>query len=142
VGVALGRYRPANGDSHYVSSPGGGFLLLSRAESFETLTALAFLILLCYGGGFGTMPAFAADFFCAKDVGLIYGAMLTAWGAAALFGPTLVARLRESTGHYQGSLRIIAIVMLLSAILPLFLRTPNLGSEKSITEDACDHAMH
>jgi len=48
------------------------------------------------------MPAFAADFFGAKDVGSIYGAMLTAWGAATLFGPTLVARLRKSTGHYQG----------------------------------------
>jgi OFA family oxalate/formate antiporter-like MFS transporter len=118
------------------------FFLLSRAESFETFTALAFLILLCYGGGFGTMPAFAADFFGAKDIGSIYGAMLTAWGAAALFGPTLIARVRESTGHYQGSLRIIGIVMLLSAILPLFLRAPNLRREKTLAEDARDHAMH
>jgi OFA family oxalate/formate antiporter-like MFS transporter len=37
------------------------------------------------------MPAFAADFFGAKDFGSIYGIMLTAWGAAALFGPTLIA---------------------------------------------------
>jgi ABC-type uncharacterized transport system permease subunit len=42
---------------------------------------LAFLILLCYGGGFGTMPAFATDYFGAAQIGSIYGLMLTAWGA-------------------------------------------------------------
>jgi OFA family oxalate/formate antiporter-like MFS transporter len=105
------------------------FFFLSRTESFDTFTALAFLILLCYGGGFGTMPALAADFFGAKDIGSVYGLMLTAWGSAALFGPTLVARLRESTGRYQGALGIIAIVMLLSAILPLFLRPPGFSGE-------------
>jgi OFA family oxalate/formate antiporter-like MFS transporter len=100
------------------------FFALSQTEHFGALTALAFLILLCYGGGFGTMPAFAADFFGSKDVGSIYGLMLTAWGAAALFGPTLIAQVREATGHYQGALRIIAAVMLCSAVVPLLLRPP------------------
>lgn len=100
------------------------FFALSQTEHFGALTALAFLILLCYGGGFGTMPAFAADFFGSKDVGSIYGLMLTAWGAAALFGPTLIARVREATGHYQGALTIIAVLMLCSAVVPLLLRPP------------------
>jgi hypothetical protein len=50
-----------------------------------------------------TMPAFVTDYFGAKQVGSIYGLMLRAWDAAALFGPTLVARVREATGHYQGA---------------------------------------
>jgi OFA family oxalate/formate antiporter-like MFS transporter len=122
------------------------FFLLSRAEHFGTLAVLAFLILLCYGGGFGTMPAFGADFFGAKDIGSIYGLMLTAWGAAALFGPTLIAQVREATGHYQGAMQIMAIVMLLSSVVPLFLRPPNLGRElfgaKRQTEATRGHAMH
>jgi MFS transporter, OFA family, oxalate/formate antiporter len=104
----------------------GTFFLLSQVEGFSILTTLAFVVLLCYGGGFGTMPAFAADYFGAKQIGSIYGLMLTAWGFAAVTGPSLIAQIRESTGHYQGALRVLALVMLVSAILPLFLRPPRL----------------
>src|SRR5207249_6189414 len=76
------------------------FFLLSRVHSFGGLAVLAFIVLLCYGGGFGTMPAFAADFFGARNVGSIYGLMLTAWGFAGLLGPTLIAHVRQSTGYY------------------------------------------
>jgi MFS transporter, OFA family, oxalate/formate antiporter len=105
------------------------FLLLAHAHQFGLFSLLAFLILLCYGGGFGTMPAFAADYFGSQQVGSIYGLMLTAWGAAALFGPTLIARVREATGFYQGAMHIIAIVMLLSSVVPLLLRPPSLRRE-------------
>jgi OFA family oxalate/formate antiporter-like MFS transporter len=100
------------------------FFLLSKATHFGTFAVVAFVVLLCYGGGFGTMPAFAADFFGAKDIGSIYGLMLTAWGSAALFGPTLIAQVRQATGHYEGALKILAVGMLLSSIVPLFLRAP------------------
>jgi MFS transporter, OFA family, oxalate/formate antiporter len=49
------------------------FFLLSRVHNFVALAGLAFIVLLCYGGGFGTMPAFAADFFGPRNVGTIYG---------------------------------------------------------------------
>ena len=55
------------------------------------MTFLTFVVLMCYGGGFGTMPAFAADYFGAKNVGPIYGLMLTAWGVASAVGPLLIA---------------------------------------------------
>jgi OFA family oxalate/formate antiporter-like MFS transporter len=100
------------------------FALLSRVESFSALTILAFLVLLCYGGGFGTMPAFAADFFGPKDIGSVYGFMLTAWGAAGVCGPTLIARMREASGHYEGAFRIMAGAMLLGAVAPLLLHPP------------------
>jgi hypothetical protein len=35
-------------------------------------------IYLCYGGGFGTMPSFTADYFGAKRMGGIYGWILLA----------------------------------------------------------------
>jgi len=100
------------------------FLLLSHVSGFGSLAVLAFVILLCYGGGFGTMPAFAADYFGPKDVGSIYGLMLTAWGAAGVVGPTFIAHVRQATGEYQGALRTMAIVTLLSAIVPLLLHPP------------------
>ena len=100
------------------------FLLLSHVSGFVSLTVLAFIILLCYGGGFGTMPAFAADYFGAKDIGSIYGLMLTAWGAAGVVGPTLIAQVRQATGAYQDALKIMALMTLLSVIVPLLLHPP------------------
>ena len=102
------------------------FLLLSRVESFGGLAGLAFVVLLCYGGGFGTMPAFAADLFGPANVGSIYGLMLTAWGFAGVLGPTLIARIREATGYYTEALDLIAVIMLVGAVIPFFVR-PNRG---------------
>jgi len=100
------------------------FVLLSLVHNFGMLAILLFIVLLCYGGGFGTMPAFAADFFGPRNVGSVYGLMLTAWGFAALCGPTLIAHVRQSTGHYTQALDVIAGIMLVSAILPFVIRPP------------------
>src|SRR5207237_1063677 len=87
------------------------FLFFPRIHSVWLLTVVAFLVLMCYGGGFGTMPAFAADYFGSKNVGPIYGLMLTAWGFASAFGPLLIVYMRESSGSYHGALHVIAGVM-------------------------------
>ena len=70
------------------------------------------------------MPAFAADYFGSANVGSIYGLMLTAWGFAGVCGPTLIARVRQSTGHYTLALEMIAGIMLISAVLPWAIRPP------------------
>jgi OFA family oxalate/formate antiporter-like MFS transporter len=100
------------------------FALLPAVESFAVLTVLACIVLLCYGGGFGTMPAFAADYFGAENVGSIYGLMLTAWGFAGVLGPMLIAGLRESTGQYAEALYMMAGLMFVSTAIPLFLGGP------------------
>jgi len=101
----------------------GLFFLMPSQREFAILVALCFIVLSCYGGGFGTMPAFATDFFGPKWIGSIYGLMLTAWGFAGVFGPLLIARIREATGSYGGALTIIACVMLVSSLLPLLVRS-------------------
>ena len=100
------------------------FWFLPSITSASILTVVAFVVLLCYGGGFGTMPAFAADYFGAKNVGPIYGLMLTAWGFASAFGPLLIAYMRQASGTYRGALHIIAGVMLISAVLPVLVSPP------------------
>ncbi len=98
------------------------FFTLPSVQGFAAFTILACVILLCYGGGFGTMPAFAADYFGAEHVGSIYGLMLTAWSVAGVLGPTLIAALRESSGGYDGALRVLAGLMLVSTVIPVILR--------------------
>jgi MFS transporter, OFA family, oxalate/formate antiporter len=109
------------------------FLLLPKIQSFPAFTALCFVVLLCYGGGFGTMPAFAADYFGSENVGSIYGLMLTAWGFAGVLGPTLIARIRQSTGHYSHALYVIAAITLCSAVIPLVLSPPS-ASERAAAD--------
>ena len=102
----------------------GLFFLLTSIHSVGGVTAVSFLILMCYGGGFGTMPAFAADYFGPKNVGSIYGLMLTAWGFASAFGPLLIAHMRQVSGHYTSGLHVIALIMAISVVLPLMVRPP------------------
>ncbi len=100
------------------------FWLLPGLHSAGVITVVSFVILMCYGGGFGTMPAFAADYFGSANVGSIYGLMLTAWGFASAFGPLLIAHMRQSSGAYASGLHVIAVVMLISIVLPLLVRPP------------------
>ena len=100
------------------------FWFYPHLHSGFSLGLVTFVILMCYGGGFGTMPAFAADYFGAKNVGPIYGLMLTAWGAASVFGPLLIAHMREADKVYSGALHIIAAVLAVSLLLPFAMRPP------------------
>jgi OFA family oxalate/formate antiporter-like MFS transporter len=105
----------------------GLFWALPSLSSKLVLTIVSFIILMCYGGGFGTMPAFAADYFGSKNVGPIYGLMLTAWGFASAFGPLLIAHTRQTSGAYTGGLHVIAGVMAVSVILPVLVSPPKLN---------------
>ena len=58
-------------------------------------SVLVCYILLCFGGGFATMPSFVVDVFGAKRMSVIYGAILTAWAAAGIFGPLYVGHLKD-----------------------------------------------
>jgi MFS transporter, OFA family, oxalate/formate antiporter len=102
----------------------GLFWILPSISSAAVLAVLAFVILMCYGGGFGTMPAFTADYFGSKNVGPIYGLMLTAWGSASAFGPLLIAHMRQSSGSYTSGLHVVAGIMAVSVVLPILVSPP------------------
>src|ERR1700692_3528759 len=108
------------------------FWFLPSLHAVGIVTAVSFIILMCYGGGFGTMPAFAADYFGSANVGSIYGLMLTAWGFASAFGPLLIAHMRQATGNYTSGLHVIAGIMAVSALLPLLVRPPAEAEGKSV----------
>lgn len=71
----------------------GALILTSNPWVFG---ALVCYILLCYGGGFGTMPSFVLDVFGARKMPVVYGAVLTAWSAAGVAGPFLFAYVQEA----------------------------------------------
>jgi len=128
--------------------------ILPNIASVEALTFGSSVMLICCGGGCGTMPAFTADYFGSKNVGPIYGLMLTAWGFATAFGPLLIAHMRQTSGNYRGALHVIAIVMLVSISLPLIVSPPRStswdllkgakgphGSVESVRVDVLDNSV-
>jgi OFA family oxalate/formate antiporter-like MFS transporter len=102
---------------------GIAFLILPHTM-FAVFAILSALIYLSYGGGFGTMPATAADFFGTPNAGAIYGAMIIAWSIGGVVGPLVSAKLYESSGSYDLPFTVLGIVALVSAILPFITRPP------------------
>ena len=71
------------------------FGILMTESNPWVFSALVCYVLLCFGGGFATMPSFVLDVFGTKRMSVIYGAMLTAWAAAGIFGPVYVGYIKD-----------------------------------------------
>jgi OFA family oxalate/formate antiporter-like MFS transporter len=99
-------------------------MLLANVHGLAPALAAVAVILLCCGGGFGTMPSFNAACFGTKFMGLNYGLILSAWGFAGLIGSIIAARAKDLTGSFAGMLPFIAIVLLASVILPFVTKKP------------------
>ncbi|MDE2483198.1 MAG: OFA family MFS transporter [bacterium] len=82
------------------------------------------IVLLCYGGGFGVMPSFNADFFGTKYMGQIYGFILTAWGLGGVVGPFIAGFVKDKTGSYTSALVWIAVMLIVAAVIPFFVKKP------------------
>jgi MFS family permease len=101
------------------------FLLPNLHDVLVVSIAFAF-ILLCYGGGFGVMPSFNADFFGTKYLGQNYGFILTAWGVGGLVGPFIAAKVKDATGSFSGALLPMAVMLLVAIVLPFLAKKPAL----------------
>jgi OFA family oxalate/formate antiporter-like MFS transporter len=110
------------------------FFLLPSLTSVTLFSAAFALIGLCYGGGFGTMPSFTADFFGSRYMGGIYGWILLAWAAGAIPSPILIAALRQSTGRYDQAIYAVAAVMAAAVLLPLLVHRPARPAEANHRE--------
>ena len=89
------------------------------------LVAAAFgIVLFCNGGSFGTMPAFNADYFGTRYMGLNYGMILSAWGFAGVAGPLLAARVKDVTGSYTGTLLPLGLLLACATIIPMIACKP------------------
>jgi MFS family permease len=100
------------------------FFVVGGIHSLPLVATLFAVVLLCYGGGFGTMPSFTADFFGTRYMGLIYGWILLAWGVGGIVGPIFVAVVKDATGSFTGALPVIGAMLLAATILPLLTHRP------------------
>lgn len=101
------------------------FFVLANLHSLGAVLTAYAIILLCYGGGFGTMPSFNADYFGTKYLGANYGLILTAWGVAGVVGPLIGSTFKDRTGSFSGALVPVAIMLLIAAFIPFFVKKPS-----------------
>lgn len=73
----------------------GAFIILAYVPNPWVFALVLCYVLLCYGGGFGTMPSFVLDVFGPKILAVVYGTILTAWSAAGIVGPQMVGILKD-----------------------------------------------
>jgi MFS family permease len=100
------------------------FFVVGGLHTLWLVAALFAIVLLDYGGGFGTMPSFTADYFGTKYMGVNYGWILLAWGVGGIVGPIFVALVKDRTGSFTGALPVIAVILLAAAFLPIVTRKP------------------
>jgi OFA family oxalate/formate antiporter-like MFS transporter len=114
--------------------------LIPHTHNAALFFILAAIVYLCYGGGFGTMPATAGDYFGVKHAGAIYGLMILGWSLGGVVGPLVISYLIGSDKNYTLAYSVIAGIALLAIILTRITRIPRtrqspteglLGSEGS-----------
>lgn len=99
-------------------------IVLPHAGNVALFAVLAAVIYLCYGGGFGTMPATAGDFFGVKNAGAIYGLMLIGWSLGGVLGPVVAGALVGGDDAYTLAYTTIGIIALVSVALTLVTKVP------------------
>jgi MFS transporter, OFA family, oxalate/formate antiporter len=99
------------------------FAALSLVGNPWLFGALICYVLLCYGGGFGTMPSLILDAFGPRRMAAAYGMILTAWSAAGIVGPQIIAALKDrypqnaATCSFVASAGFLGVGLLLSLAL-------------------------
>ncbi|MDT8902569.1 OFA family MFS transporter [Anaeroselena agilis] len=98
------------------------FVALLFVKNPVVFGVLVCYVLLCYGGGFGSMPSFVLDVFGPRLMPVVYGSILTAWGMAGIVGPQIVAFLKDNyAGQAAQYTFISASVLLLLGLIIAFI---------------------
>ncbi|KAF9918711.1 hypothetical protein FBU30_011315 [Linnemannia zychae] len=59
---------------------------IMAVKNYPAFLAVIWILTACYGGGFGTIPAFLCDMFGPTNIGALHGIILTAWAIAGVGG--------------------------------------------------------
>src|SRR6185503_3806074 len=74
----------------------------------------------CYGTQLSVFASATADLYGTRNLGLNYGVLFTAWGAAGVFGPMIGGRVFDAYGDYRYAFyaaSALAVIAFLSLIL-------------------------
>jgi OFA family oxalate/formate antiporter-like MFS transporter len=76
-----------------------------------------------YGGGLALMPAYTADFFGPKNLGMNYGLVFIGWGLG-FFMTRLAGTIRDITGTLTWAFILSAIVLIIAVVVSRVTKRP------------------
>jgi OFA family oxalate/formate antiporter-like MFS transporter len=81
-------------------------------------------VILCYGGGFGTMPSYVLDTYGPRLMPVVYGVILTAWGFGGVVGPQIVAYFKDNFAGQAGRYVFMSasVLLALGVVVTLILK--------------------
>ncbi|KXS20258.1 MFS general substrate transporter [Gonapodya prolifera JEL478] len=102
-----------------------------QEQIYPAFLACIFLLIACYGAGFGAIPAFLSDQFGARNVGPLHGVILCTWSIGGCIGVVYNNILNQevqlysriSPKIYNANLRWILPVICVGFVVTLFIRT-------------------
>lgn len=97
-------------------------LMLAGMKTELTLALGAAAVGFNFGGNFALFPSLTADLFGARNLGINYGWVFTAYGVAGVVGVTAGNTAKILTGSYQSAFIFAAGLCALSALLAVGLR--------------------
>jgi OFA family oxalate/formate antiporter-like MFS transporter len=98
--------------------------VLRGADTFGMYTTGISMVGFAYGGYLALMPSYTADYFGTKNLGLNYGLVFSAWGAAGVLGPIIGAQVRQQTGSFVGAFWILSALCVAGILLALITKAP------------------
>jgi OFA family oxalate/formate antiporter-like MFS transporter len=81
-----------------------------------------------YGGGLALMPAYTADFFGPKNLGMNYGLVFIGWGLG-FFMTRLAGTIKDMTGTLTWAFILSAIVLIIAVVISRVTKRPMHGTE-------------
>jgi MFS transporter, OFA family, oxalate/formate antiporter len=97
------------------------FLWRANVVAFYALVAIVYW---CYGTQLSVFASTTADYYGTKHLGLNYGMLFTAWGAAGILGPAIAARVYDRFGDYRYAFFAASAFALIAFASLAFVRTP------------------
>jgi len=79
-----------------------------------------------FGGNFALFPTMTADLFGAKNVGLNYGWVFTAYGVGGIVGPIMAAAIRDANLSWVSAFVIAGVACLVAAAIGVTLKRPQI----------------
>ncbi len=70
-------------------------------EQVLLLYVLVAVVYWCYGTQLSVFASTTADLYGTRNLGMNYGLLFTAWGAAGIIGPIIAARVFDALGDYR-----------------------------------------
>jgi OFA family oxalate/formate antiporter-like MFS transporter len=98
--------------------------VLPNATSFGMYAVGVCMVGFAFGGTLALMPAFTADFFGTKGLGINYGWLFSAYGVAGSLLVIYAARVRAITGAWTTAFWYLAILCAVGLVLTFITKAP------------------